>query len=173
MGRVRYLVRLLPSTILILLLGAAEVAAQGTTALFFQSQAGDYIGGGQTRTYTPADGTFTIGSSTSAVTGRVLGPSFSFWWDFNFSAPAGAPLVPGVYNTARRYPFTAFNGLSFSGSGAGCNTLTGRFVVLEAVYGSGGTVLKFAADFEQHCEDADAGLFGAIRFHSDVPSLSP
>ena len=30
--------------------------AQGTTALFFQSQAGDYIGAGESHTYTPVDG---------------------------------------------------------------------------------------------------------------------
>ena len=147
--------------------------AQGTTALFFQSQAGDYIGAGESHTYTPVDGNFTIGSYTNGVSGSVLGPPGSFWWYFDFAAPTGVPLTPGTYETARRYPFTSFNGLSFSGSGRGCNTLTGRFVVLEAVYGSGGTVLQFAADFEQHCEDGDAGLFGAIRYHSTISSLSP
>ena len=37
----------------------ASAQAQ-TTALFFDSQPGDYIGQGIQRTYTPADGTFTI-----------------------------------------------------------------------------------------------------------------
>jgi hypothetical protein len=45
-------------------------------------------------------------------------------------------------------------GLSVSGDGRGCNTLTGRFEVLEAVYRSSGDVVSFAADFEQHCEGA-------------------
>jgi peptidoglycan/LPS O-acetylase OafA/YrhL len=97
-GHLRRAGRLVPAVCLLLLLGTAGAAAQGTTALFFQSQTGDYIGGGQTKTYTPADGTFTIGSSANAVTGRVVGPSLSFWWDFSFSAPSGTPLLPGVYN---------------------------------------------------------------------------
>jgi len=89
-GHLRRVCRLVPAVCLVLLLGTAGAAAQGPTALFFQSLTGDYIGAGQTKTYTPADPTFTIGSSASAVSGRVIGPSFSFWWDFDFSAPAGA-----------------------------------------------------------------------------------
>ena len=91
------LCRLAPAVCLVLLLGAAEVAAQGTTALFFQSQAGDYIGGGQTKTYTPADGTFTLDSTSNAVHGSVIGPSYNFWWYLDSAAPSGQSLVPGVY----------------------------------------------------------------------------
>ena len=40
--------------------------------------------------------------------------------------PQGQPFVTGTYyETARRAPFTAFNGLDFTGSGRGCNTMTG------------------------------------------------
>jgi len=154
----------------------ATVRAQGTTALFYASQSGDYIGQGETRTYTDAEAKFTIGSTSNRVSVRIdpLAGS-SFWWSLELSAPEGVSVGPGTYVAARRYPFTSpvSNGLSFSGSGRGCNTLTGRFVVLEAVYGSGGTVQRFAADFEQHCEDADAGLFGAIRYNSTIATLSP
>ena len=58
--------------------------------------------------------------------------------------------------------------MSFSYGGSG---LTGRFVVLEALYGSGGQVLKFAADFEQHCNDATPARFGAIRFNSAIAAI--
>ena len=48
----------------------------------------------------------------------------------------------------------------------GCNELTGRFEILDISIASDGTVQRFAADFEQHCEDAVAGQFGAIRYNS-------
>lgn len=46
--------------------------------------------------------------------------------------------------------------------------MTGRFDVLEAVYGTGGQVLRFAADFEQHCEGMEPALFGGVRYHSTI-----
>ena len=166
---VRGLCRVVSSAALVLVATAARAEAQSPQwTLFFASQAGDSIGQGQTRTFTNADGTLTIGSSTNSVSARLMSPSFATSWSADFSAPTGTSLLPGVYNTARRYPFSTFNGLSFSYASNGCNQLTGRFVVLEAVYGSGGTVLTFAADFEQHCNDAAPGLFGAIRYNSSI-----
>ena len=155
------------------LLAASPASAQTAVdfKLFFESQPGDFIGAGQTKTYTQADGTVSITSSSTTVSVGIDGVSFSFWWDAVFSAPGG--IRAGVYNTARRGPFTSVtNGLSFSGSGRGCNTLTGRFVVLEAEYGPSG-IERFAADFEQHCEDAVPGLFGAVRYNSTITSLTP
>jgi hypothetical protein len=155
------------------LLAAAPGSAQTPVNfdLFFESQEGDPIGDGETKTYTEADGTVSVTSSATTVNVRIAGPSFSFSWEATFSAPGG--ILPGVYNTARRSSFGSFgNGLSFSGSGGFCSNPTGRFVVLEAEYGPAG-ITRFAADFEQHCEDAAPGLFGAIRYNSTISSLSP
>src|SRR5262245_4332780 len=152
------------ASVIVLGLFASDARAQ-TTALFFDSQAGDYIGAGQVATYTPVDATFTA-TNSGGTTVSVNGPSFSFWWTLQFKAAGATPPAVGTYEMARRAPFTTFNGLDVSGSGRGCNELTGRFVVLEAQYDGGGNVVKFAADFEQHCEDADAALFGAIRYNS-------
>ena len=62
---------------------------------------------------------------------------------------------------------------TWSGSGRGCNELTGQFVVREIELAPGGSVLRFAADFEQHCEDMNPGLFGAIRYNSTISDLTP
>jgi uncharacterized repeat protein (TIGR01451 family) len=66
-----------------------------------------------------------------------------------------------------RWPFqTSIQpGLDVSGDGRGCNTLTGKFLVLDATY-VGTTVQSFAANFEQHCEGQTIPLYGAIRFNS-------
>jgi hypothetical protein len=42
-------------------------------------------------------------------------------------------------------------------------------VVLEAVYGAGGAVERFAADYEQHCSNAVPALFGSVRYNSTLP----
>jgi hypothetical protein len=78
-----------------------------------------------------------------------------------------------VYELATRFPFQAATvpGLSVSGEGRGCNTLTGRFEVLEVTYGPSGEVLTFAADFAQHCEGMGPALTGSIRYNAGpVPS---
>lgn len=141
----------------------------GTTAIVMNSEAGDYIGQGLQRMFTPADGTFVAarnfdGGVTVSFNGGMVN------WNLAFAAPGDALLVPGSYENATRWPFQSPTGagLDVSGSGRGCNIVAGRFDVLEAVYGGGGQVLRFAADFEQHCEGMEPALFGAVRYHSTI-----
>ena len=91
----------------------------------------------------------------------------------DFSAPEGQQLLAGYYRAARRYPFMPLNGLSVSGFSRGCNRLTGRFVVLEVAIAPNGIVDRFAADFEQHCEDAVPALVGSIRYYATVDDVVP
>src|SRR5207247_1350853 len=93
------------------------------------------------------------------------------WFTLEFEALQGSPLVPGTYEGAARFPFNSPDqpGLSIFGDGRGCNELTGRFVVQEATYDSGGRPLTFAVSFEQHCEGGPYALFGDLRFNSNVP----
>jgi hypothetical protein len=159
---------------LLAVLAAFRPAAAQTTALQLDSQPGDFIGGAQQRTLTPAVATFAGSTSAdhSRVTITLSGADFSNSWNTVFAAPAGSPLVPGVYENATRFPLQNY-GLDVFGAGRGCNRLVGRFVVYEAVIESDGTVTRFAADFEQHCELISPALFGAIRFNSTRSSLVP
>src|SRR5438132_683291 len=147
-------------------------AAHAGTLLFLNSQAGDYIGQGTGRLITSADGTFTASRNfDNGVNVDFAGNAPGDFWSVDLAAPASATLVPGVYEGATRWPFQAAGapGLSVSGDGRGCNTLTGRFVVLEATYDVNGKVQSFAADFEQHCEGFVPALFGSIRYHAGDP----
>jgi hypothetical protein len=137
------------------------------TVLIFDSRPGDYIGQGRGFTLTPVDGVIT--ATRSADNTVSVGFDGSTWWDLYFAAPDDGPLVPGVYENAMRWPFQdpGRPGLSVSGDGRGCNTVTGRFVVHEAVYDSG-TPTRLAVDYEQHCEGGAAALFGWVRFNSSV-----
>ncbi len=144
-----------------------------TTRTFLElaSDPGDWAGGGQSQTLTPLDGTFTATTGPGWVGAAFSGASS---WSLVFVAPSGMPLVPGVYEGAARYPFQSPTAPGMSVGGGGCNTLTGRFVVLEFDVGPDG-VRKLAVDFEQHCEGIGPALLGSIRFNSllsTVPRLS-
>ena len=134
------------------------------TVLIFDSQPGDSIGQGRRFTLTPVDGSITAAGGGNGVTVTFRGADR---WDLNFTAANGAPLVPGVYEGAQRSASATWPGLDVYGAGRGCNQLTGRFTVLEAVYDAG-AVQRFAADYEQHCEGGPSALFGWVRFNSSV-----
>jgi len=144
----------------------------GVTSLTMVSQPGDYIGQGQTYSFTPATGTFFANRNfDNGVSVFYSGSGHS--WNLGFAAPLDATLTPGHYANATRWPFQAANvpGLSVSGDGRGSNTLTGNFTVTEALYAADGKVLRFAASFEQHSEGFAPALTGEINFNQgDGPS---
>lgn len=156
-----------------LLMSAAANAE--TTALYYKSMPGDWIGAGQERLVTSGE------ASIYANRNYHQGVSFNIntngpwpgqqWWYLDFAAPNRQTITEGNYESATRFPFQPVSGagLSLSGNGRGCNTLTGRFTVLEAVYDASGKVQRFAADFEQHCEGLTPALFGQIRYKSNFP----
>jgi hypothetical protein len=137
------------------------------TLLYFNSEPGEYIGQGQQFTLALGDGIF----STDRPAGGVhVGFDGATSWDLHFVPPLGVPLAPGVYVGASwPFPPPASPGLSVSGDGRACFKTTGRFTVLEAEYGPGGEVVRFAADYEQHCGAWNPGLFGSVRINSTVP----
>ena len=152
--------------------------AHGATLLHFVSEPGDWIGQGQERTFS-ADTLFDFTASRNFDNGVSFdftnSAHVSFFdaesWSLDFAAPGDAVLVPGLYAGATRWPFQSVSnpGLSLSGDGRGCNTLTGHFEVLAAAYGLSGEVLSFAADFVQNCEGFMPPLTGEIRFNSEIP----
>ncbi len=162
---------------LVILLPASAIAGQ--TVLYFNSTPGDYIGQGKEMIWTaedPADFTAwrNYGGGVSISMDNfsyVSDYSQEAWWDLDFAPPYGTQLAVGSYEGATRYPFQASDepGLSVSGDGRGCNQLSGRFDILELAYGTGGRVERFAADFEQRCENFMPPLYGSIRYNSDVP----
>jgi hypothetical protein len=141
------------------------------TVLSMYGQRGDFISPGQL-IITVADAAFT--SSRNFDQGVNLLVHSLDSWNLDFAGPANTTLSPGDYENAQRFPFQPAGtpGLSVSGAGRGCNTLTGRFVVLNASYAANGDVQNFGADFEQHCEGASPALFGSIRVNSNLRQLS-
>jgi hypothetical protein len=138
---------------------AGAVPASGNY-VYLSSDSGDYIGGGRTYTYT---------SFSVAGGGAQLGVNVnagSEWWNGNFVAMVGVtPLQPGYYPNLNRYPFNnpMEGGLDWSGTGRGCNTLTGWFAVDDIVY-DGGSLQSVLLRFEQHCEGGGPALHGQIKW---------
>src|SRR6185436_20771132 len=99
----------------------------------------------------PSD-SFTVSLGASAVSiSAVKAAPGSGSASLSLSAPSGSELAVGAFESARRQPFAGTApGIEFSGMG--CNTVTGRFSVLELVYDSNFQIVSFAADFEHHCE---------------------
>lgn len=161
--------------ILLATLFAARSVSAAQTVLTYVSEPGDYIGGGEEATFTPADGTFVL--NPTYANGQVVSfntPTYSHWWSLYFGAADGQVLVAGTYENAERFAFKSpgHPGIDFTGDGRGCNTIRGRFDLREIERDAAGTVVKLAIDFEQHCEGMGPGLFGQVRYNSDVP-LSP
>lgn len=140
-----------------------------TATIHYVSQPGDYIGQGETHTYTQADGTFVVTRNFD----NGVNVSFdhatvgALWWVASFAAADEVELAPGSYLDVQGYPFQdpGHPGLDFSGSGRGCNTLTGLFTVHDVVWDLFGVPQRFDADLEQHCEGAPPALFADVTYN--------
>lgn len=145
----------------------------GHTAFYMHSESGDYIGAGKNYAYDPTNASIGASGSTNFVSMAVSsGPDN---WSAQFKAPNGQVLAPGTYSGATRYPFQGGGaGLNVDGDGRGCNTLTGTFTVIEAVYEGGtGPLQRFSATFEQHCEGGTPALFGWVSYRATNANVPP
>ncbi len=146
------------------------------SSLTMQSDPGDWVGGGQSYNLTSANATIQVSANVTTdpnVVGiRVSSPTTGNNFGLSFKAPGTAPLMPGTYSNAARYPFEGPNtpGLDVSGDGRGSNTLTGQFTIVQAVFNASGTVQNFDATFIQHSEGAAPALKGEIRYNFIAPS---
>jgi hypothetical protein len=130
----------------------------------FVSEPGDYIGGGITKSYNNATSVFGLTGTANGLTYTVSGQRDD--WTVNLSPAAGETLRVGTYTDAQRYPFNepGHPGLSVSGNGRGCNTLTGRFTIREIEFDGSGAVTALFATYEQHCEGGTPALRGTIHY---------
>jgi hypothetical protein len=155
----------------------AGTAAQAQTvtsgSLSISGDAGDYISGGQSSSYSTdnKDQLTVFGSADHRSVEVSVNGAKGDWWTLDLVAPTGAALAPGTYQ-ATRAPFNgAGAGLSLSGDGRGCNTLTGTFTVTDVTFGPNGYVQTLDATYEQHCEGGTAAARGAV--HIANPAAPP
>ena len=137
-----------------------------------QSDAGDFIGKGRNYQYTKANAVITVTASGGHLSVRTQGDE---QWFGDFQVPNTLTrLEPGSYTGLTRYPFhnPATGGLSWSGEGRGCNTLTGSFTVERATYVNN-NLTAIDLTFEQHCEGGSPALRGEIHWSADDATQPP
>jgi hypothetical protein len=160
-------------------IGSASALA-GQNILFYTSQPGDTIGQGLEVTITGAQANFSGSSSRTSkahidIVSNGTVPFVFFSYTLDLGSANGVRLLPGSYEgalIAGLFQNPDFPGLLFTADNRTCNTVTGRFDLLEAVYDGFGGVISLAVDFEQHCNGAAPALFGQIRFNSDIPVVT-
>ena len=153
--------------VMFVLLSLTTVASASTPQTFLTliSQPGDYVGGGITQTFTPADGTFSVTNTTTDLSISFHTPNYSQFWTLAFGSPKTQKFGRGEYEGATRTAFRSPTrpGVDVGGDGRGCNTDTGRFLVTDFALNIDGTIARLAIDFEQHCEGAPPALYGSFR----------
>ncbi len=150
-----------------------EVARAPQDLFSFVSSPADYIGGGQTKKFTAADGTFTASGSLNFVTISFQSPSDN--WQINLAAPIGLHLSPGIYYRAERAEFRTGRapGIDIFGDGRGCNQDFGSFAINEIGISGQGNINLLSATFTQHCESPTAPpLKGNIQFNAQPLNYS-
>ena len=89
------------------------------------------------------------------------------YWNVELAAPMDMQLGAQVYRNATRWPFQppTSPGLSVSGSGRGCNQLSGAFEIQTLNLFPDGGVSELVATFEQFCENQPNNVLrGCVKY---------
>jgi hypothetical protein len=126
------------------------------------STAGDYIGGGVTRTYTGHTSTFVAIGDATAITAGVSGRRDG--WSMRLAAPSGQQFEVGkTYETAR-FADADHAGLDVYGNGRGCNQSAGTLTVKGMTFEEGGVAIAGVfVTFTQYCDGSPSPLKGKLH----------
>jgi hypothetical protein len=136
------------------------------------SDTGDFIGEGQKYSYTQADAVINVTATGRLLIVEVRGDDT---WTGYFELPTGyANVATGTFNGLTRHGFhdPVIGGLSWSGNGRGCNTLTGMFTLKKAVY-EGNSLAEIDLQFTQYCEGVSFALKGDIYWNAKDKTSPP
>jgi hypothetical protein len=127
--------------------------------VYLVSDSGDYIGGGQTYSYTSGIGA-TAGNNQLTVT---VGQG-TWEGSFQVMSSIAKPKV-GYYTGLRAIPYDnpANGAFSWIGMGRACQNLLAWVVIDRVTYDASG-ITALDMRFEQHCSDATPALHGAIHW---------
>ena len=153
--------------------GNVTLTVEAPNLITLVSDAGDYIGGGATYTYTNSNAIISVTADTTAIQVSITGKQH---WDAGFYVPTGAKLGKGTYTNATRSPFQQGGaGMNWEGEGRGCNMLTGSITIdsLSWSNGAGSSLAAIDMHFDQHCENGVPALRGTIHWRNDDPAVPP
>ena len=140
---------------------AGSMPASGNF-VYFQSDTGDFIGGGGTYTYTPQNSTISVTAGADDVSIRVSGDQT---WAGGLRTMRGVSPQPGFYSDlvagAAQNPMKGFGG--FGAGSRGCNALI-AWVAIDRITYTSGMLSALDMRFEQHCELGVPALRGVIHW---------
>jgi hypothetical protein len=137
-----------------------------TTYVTFNSEAGDWVGGGLSRRYTPDNARIraVVDFAFGHLQVNVDSLDRSEWWTLHATAPSGQALLPAAYDVVQWSPaISTTPTLSFSGTGRGCGQSTGRFALRSLKYGSLGQIDRLHMTFVQQCAGSSSSLVGELH----------
>jgi phage tail protein X len=129
----------------------AAVPAAGT----FMSQAGDFLGQGASLSVPDF-------SARKYASNGVQFWSATLGWSVTIAPATGQPLAVGAYANAVRFADATHPGLDVSGSGRGCNQITGVFWIDDIALDANGDPSRIAVRIEGHCEGKAPAFYGSI-----------
>lgn len=157
--------------------GPVAEAAAGqpvpVTAYTQRSEAGDWVGQGQTSVYRSPAADIRVEGDVTYATATVK--SGAVTWNIEMQAPAGDQLTPGVFRNAERAPGPTGRapGLTVSGDGRGCNIVYGQYTINQISTDSTGAITLLDASYVQRCEAPDApALRGTVKYKALPLSFS-
>jgi hypothetical protein len=163
----------------LLLLTPAVGQTANVTFSFDSAGIGDFVGKGDSGSFTGADGDWEGFTLLTSSFGDVViefeeaAPGDEDW-GLDFGALSGDELVPGVYDNAQGNSIQSGQPyIDVSRDGRHCGSgAVGSFEVFASQYDIYGKVMRFVADFEQACDDNDPLLTGDIDFSTGL-TLGP
>lgn len=150
---------------------AALVPAAGNY-VYLASDRSDFIGAGGAYRYTPTEAAITVTASDGKLLLNVDGDEH---WTMSLATMRGhSRLEPGYYGALAGYPFhnPARGGFSWNGQARACNAAESG-VIIDSVTYDNGTLTALTMRFEQHCENRNGALRGAIRWSANDRTAPP
>ncbi|MFB7913492.1 hypothetical protein [Streptomyces sp. NPDC056061] len=131
----------------------------------YDSEDGDYIGGGTSNSYTGSTSLFRLTGSTDGIVGYT-GSGKRDSWSVRFAAPEGERLRVGrTYRTGDITDrSTAF--LDVSHESRGCGNQTGELTITRMATDDQDRITALAATFLQRCGGTTAALRGTIHYYA-------
>jgi hypothetical protein len=134
--------------------------------VYLESNPGEYVGAGQSYTYTQANSVIVMAADGGHLSVTVTGDEA--WFADFVTMNRLTRLEPGYYPSLRR--FGGHNptrgGLHWSGEGRACGSSIGWLAVDQVTYANG-TVTAIDLRFEQRCDATGPPLHGVIHWRSD------
>lgn len=90
------------------------------------------------------------------------------WFEVVLMSPLQEEIRPRIYPYAGNFPYQAagYPGIRIAGLGNGCATTSGIFQIMELKRADDGRLLRYAAEFEQHCEGYGPPLSGFVVYRA-------